>query len=58
MEEFNMNEIPDDSLQHIEALLTRHPPHVILRMFNQVVTSRTASSETPRSPFLQLLINV
>ncbi|ORY11301.1 hypothetical protein BCR34DRAFT_587964 [Clohesyomyces aquaticus] len=40
-------EIPDDSLQHVEALLQRHPPHLIQRMFAQVLDSRrnsTASS--------------
>ncbi|KAF1834041.1 hypothetical protein BDW02DRAFT_579902 [Decorospora gaudefroyi] len=40
-------DIPDESMRHIEALLARHPPHLIQRMFSQAIESRrnsTASS--------------
>ncbi|KAJ5057829.1 hypothetical protein J3E74DRAFT_438327 [Bipolaris maydis] len=40
-------EIPEESMRHIEALLARHPPHLIQRMFSQALESRrnsTASS--------------
>ncbi|KAF2002315.1 hypothetical protein P154DRAFT_521127 [Amniculicola lignicola CBS 123094] len=36
-------EIPDDSMQHVEALLSRHPPQLIQRMFQQVIDSRRNS---------------
>ncbi|KAG9192625.1 hypothetical protein G6011_11359 [Alternaria panax] len=40
-------DIPEESMRHIEALLARHPPHLIQRMFSQAIDSRrnsTASS--------------
>jgi hypothetical protein len=33
-------DIPDESMRHIEALLARHPPHLIQRMFSQAIDSR------------------
>jgi hypothetical protein len=33
-------DIPEESMRHIEALLARHPPHVIQRMFSQTIDSR------------------
>ncbi|KAF5845383.1 hypothetical protein GGP41_002935 [Bipolaris sorokiniana] len=33
-------EIPEESMRHIEALLARHPPHLIQRMFSQALESR------------------
>ncbi|KAF2746200.1 hypothetical protein M011DRAFT_445565 [Sporormia fimetaria CBS 119925] len=35
------SDFPDDSLRHVQALLSRHPPHVIQRMFQHVLESRT-----------------
>ncbi|RAR06144.1 homeobox and c2h2 transcription [Stemphylium lycopersici] len=40
-------DIPEESMRHIEALLARHPPQIIQRMFSQALDSRrnsTASS--------------
>ncbi|KAI4619645.1 hypothetical protein J4E83_005500 [Alternaria metachromatica] len=34
-------DIPEESMRHIEALLARHPPHLIQRMFSQAIDSRT-----------------
>lgn len=34
-------EIPDESMRHIEALLARHRPDMIQRMFQQAMDSRT-----------------
>ncbi|KAF2475775.1 uncharacterized protein BDR25DRAFT_88627 [Lindgomyces ingoldianus] len=50
-------DIPEDSLQHVEALLSRHPPQVIQRMFQQVMDSRrnsTASSLSSLTSFSSL----
>ncbi len=33
-------DIPEESMRHIEALLARHPPQVIQRMFAQTLESR------------------
>ena len=33
-------DIPDESMRHIEALLSRHPPQMIQRMFAQAIDSR------------------
>jgi hypothetical protein len=33
-------EIPDESMRHIEALLARHRPDMIQRMFQQAMDSR------------------
>ncbi|KAF2264101.1 hypothetical protein CC78DRAFT_544465 [Lojkania enalia] len=33
-------EIPEDSMRHVEALLARHHPQMIQRMFQQVIDSR------------------
>jgi hypothetical protein len=33
-------DIPEESMRHIEALLARHPPHLIQRMFSQALDSR------------------
>jgi hypothetical protein len=33
-------DIPEESMRHIEALLARHPPHLIQRMFSQTLESR------------------
>lgn len=38
MEDFQ--DFPEESLQQIEALLSRHPPQLIQRMFQQVLDSR------------------
>lgn len=38
-------EIPEESMQHIEALLARHPPHLIQRMFAQTIESRKSVSK-------------
>lgn len=32
--------IPEESMRHIEALLARHPPQMIQRMFSQTLESR------------------
>lgn len=37
--EDNMD-IPEESMRHIEALLARHPPQHIQRMFSQALDSR------------------
>ncbi|KAI8931262.1 hypothetical protein NX059_011609 [Plenodomus lindquistii] len=40
-------DIPEESMRHIDALLARHPPHLIQQMFSQALDSRrnsTASS--------------
>ncbi|KAF2188707.1 hypothetical protein K469DRAFT_748431 [Zopfia rhizophila CBS 207.26] len=37
-------DFPEESLAHIEALLSRHPPQEIMRMFQQVLDSRRNSS--------------
>lgn len=45
-------EIPDESMRHIEALLARHRPDMIQRMFQQAMESRrssVASSHTSHS---------
>ncbi|PSN69438.1 hypothetical protein BS50DRAFT_341861 [Corynespora cassiicola Philippines] len=45
-------EFPEESMRHIEALLSRHPPQVIQRMFAQAMDSRRnsiASSYTTSS---------
>jgi hypothetical protein len=34
-------DIPEESMRHIEALLARHPPQMIQRMFSQTLESRT-----------------
>lgn len=47
MEDFQ--DIPDDSLKHIEALLTRHPPGAIMRMFQQVAATRRNSTASSAS---------
>ncbi|KAF2877593.1 hypothetical protein BDV95DRAFT_559612 [Massariosphaeria phaeospora] len=39
----DMLDIPDESMQHIEALLSRHPPQMIQRMFQQAIESRRNS---------------
>ncbi|KAF2788364.1 hypothetical protein K505DRAFT_421152 [Melanomma pulvis-pyrius CBS 109.77] len=36
-------DIPDESMRHIEALLSRHPPQMIQRMFAQALDSRRNS---------------
>ncbi|KAH6611980.1 hypothetical protein C7974DRAFT_406750 [Boeremia exigua] len=36
-------EIPEESMRHIEALLARHPPQMIQRMFAQTMESRRNS---------------
>ncbi|KAF2124988.1 hypothetical protein P153DRAFT_434693 [Dothidotthia symphoricarpi CBS 119687] len=36
-------DIPEDSMRHVEALLARHPPHLIQRMFAQTIESRRNS---------------
>lgn len=33
-------DIPEESMRHIEALLARHPPQMIQRMFAQTLESR------------------
>jgi hypothetical protein len=33
-------DIPDESMRHIEALLSRHSPQMIQRMFAQAIDSR------------------
>ena len=33
-------DIPEESMRHIEALLARHPPQLIQRMFSQAIDSR------------------
>jgi hypothetical protein len=33
-------DIPEESMRHIEALLARHPPQMIQRMFSQTLESR------------------
>lgn len=33
-------DIPEESMRHIEALLAKHPPHLIQRMFSQAIDSR------------------
>ncbi|KAF1944990.1 hypothetical protein EJ02DRAFT_64919 [Clathrospora elynae] len=37
-------DIPEESMRHIEALLARHPPHLIQRMFSQAIDSRRNST--------------
>ncbi|KAL6711091.1 hypothetical protein ACN47E_006966 [Coniothyrium glycines] len=37
-------DIPDESMRHIDALLARHPPHLIQRMFAQALESRRSST--------------
>jgi hypothetical protein len=46
-------DIPEESMRHIEALLARHPPHLIQRMFSQTLESRT-SDPAPEHPTLSL----
>lgn len=41
-------DIPEDSMRHIEALLARHRPEMIQRMFQQALEGRTSSSAAPR----------
>ncbi|KAH3915464.1 hypothetical protein HBH56_074610 [Parastagonospora nodorum] len=36
-------DIPEESMRHIEALLARHPPHMIQQMFSQTLASRRSS---------------
>ncbi|KAH7382480.1 hypothetical protein DE146DRAFT_623788 [Phaeosphaeria sp. MPI-PUGE-AT-0046c] len=36
-------DIPDESMRHIEALLARHPPHLIQRMFSQTLEAEPRS---------------
>ncbi|KAF1843406.1 uncharacterized protein K460DRAFT_378559 [Cucurbitaria berberidis CBS 394.84] len=36
-------DIPEESMRHIDALLARHPPHLIQRMFSQALESRRNS---------------
>jgi hypothetical protein len=33
-------DIPEESMRHIEALLSKHPPQMIQRMFAQAIDSR------------------
>lgn len=42
-------EIPEDSMRHIEALLARHHPHQIQRMFAQTLESRESFNFCYRS---------
>ncbi|EAT79128.2 hypothetical protein SNOG_13681 [Parastagonospora nodorum SN15] len=36
-------DIPEESMRHIEALLARHPPHMIQQMFSQTLASQPRS---------------
>ncbi|KAF2733278.1 hypothetical protein EJ04DRAFT_274498 [Polyplosphaeria fusca] len=47
-------DIPEESMRHVEALLSRHNPQMIQRMFQQVIDSResTTTSLFTRSPCL------
>lgn len=46
-------EIPEESMRHIEALLARHPPAMIQRMFSQALESRAL-----RTPSFRRMANV
>jgi hypothetical protein len=48
-------DIPEESMRHIEALLARHPPHLIQRMFSQTLESRTCDPAA-RTPICSLTV--
>ncbi|KAH7121019.1 hypothetical protein B0J11DRAFT_54875 [Dendryphion nanum] len=47
MEDFS--DFPEESMRHVEALLNRHPPQVVLRMFQQVMDSKRNSMASASS---------
>lgn len=47
MEDTSMLDIPDESMQHINALLARHPPGMIQRMFSQTIETRMCFANWP-----------
>ncbi|EUC48615.1 hypothetical protein COCMIDRAFT_86698 [Bipolaris oryzae ATCC 44560] len=49
-------EIPEESMRHIEALLARHPPHLIQRMFSQALDSLPAAMSSDTDSPLDLKI--
>ncbi|KAF2035076.1 hypothetical protein EK21DRAFT_54755 [Setomelanomma holmii] len=43
-------DIPEESMRHIEALLARHPPHLIQRMFSQAMEAEPRSYPSGLDP--------